>query len=481
MPDMREDEVEGMVPGAPDEGNAKTPELSFDELMAEPEPDAVDAALARDLATRAEDAAVIAEAEEVGPVACEFVCGRAGTGKSYWAKQQIAQDREWGLLAATTGIAAVNLDTTTVNSILKYFDSASLQESYLQGNLTRIIHDLALQYRRLVIDEVSMMDARQLDLIHRATAEANGYRDLKDRPLGLVVVGDFAQLPPVKAQWAFRANVWPEFASHTRRLTHVWRQDQLEFLNALDAARRGQGEISASILSSVGIQWHSERVLDFPGTTIVAKNDEVDRHNNLMLDRMPGQMINVTSRRWGKGTADAKWKNVPERLQLKVGCYVMILSNDPEWTFGNGDCGYLEAMDGAFAQVKLVRSDQVVSVPRIVRSISGKDKPRGWSQYAPSGIEGYHAAPHRDSKRKYVEEQVDYLPIRLAWASTCHKSQGLSLDRTQIDFRQSFFGSPALLYTALSRCRTLEGLRLVGDRDRFIQRCKCATEVSQWL
>lgn len=424
---------------------------------------------------------VEAEAEQVGPMACEFVCGRAGTGKSYWAKQQISADPEWGLLCATTGIAAVNLDATTLNSRLKFFDTASLQESYLQGNLTRSIHDIALQYRRLVIDEVSMMDARQLDLIHRATSEANGYRDLASRPLGLVVVGDFAQLPPVKATWAFRANCWPEFSAHTTRLTHVWRQDQLEFLNALDAARRGQGELAASILSAVGIQWHSERRIEFDGTTIVSLNKEVDRHNNLALDRLPGNMLNVSSRRWGKGVNDAKWKNVPERLQLKIGAYVMILSNDPEWAYCNGDCGHLEALDGATAQVRLVRNGQVVSIPHIVRSVSSKDKPSGWSQSNPIGVEGYRAQLHRDTKRKYVEGQVGYLPLRVAYASTVHKSQGLSLDRTQIDFRQSFFGSPALLYTALSRCRTLEGLRLVGDRDRFIQRCRCDPAVGEWL
>lgn len=435
---------------------------------------------AADIDQIASDTVVEAEAEQSGPVACEFICGRAGTGKSYWAKQQIAADPAWGLLAATTGIAAVNLDTTTVNSILKYFDSASLQESYLQGNLTRIIHDLALQYRRLVIDEVSMMDARQLDLIHRATAEANGYRDLVDRPLGLVVVGDFAQLPPVKAQWAFRASCWPEFAAHTTRLTKVWRQDQAEFLFALEMARCGKGKESADILASVGIQWHSSLDTTFDGTTIIPKNDAVDRYNGIALDRLKGSPLSVSSRRWGK--LRAEWKNIPDRLQLKGGAYVMILSNDPEWAFVNGDCGHLLGVgDMGSALVRLVRNDLIVSIPRIVRSVSGKDKPSGWNQYAASGVEGYHSAPHRDTKRKYVEGQVDYFPLRLAYASTVHKSQGLSLDRCQIDFRQSFFGSPALLYTALSRCRTLEGLRLVGDRDRFIQRCKCAAEVGEWL
>ncbi len=427
---------------------------------------------------QAEDATTEAVAREEGEVPCLYVSGRAGTGKTFWCKQQIAADPGWGLLCATTGIAAVNLDATTINSQLAYFDTDSLRDNYLQGGLTRKLHELALQHRRLVIDEVSMMAAEQLDLIYRALSEANGYRDIKE-PMGLVLVGDFAQLPPIKARWAFDATCWPAFAANTTRLTKIYRQDQLEFLDALDAARRGDGERAAGILTSVGVQWHTERSLAFPGTTIVAKNDDVDRHNNLMLDRMPGPLINVTSRRWGKGAADAKWKNVPERLQLKLGAYVMILSNENvEWRWVNGDCGTIVGNEGSQFQVRLVRNGEVVSIPKLVRSQTQKDKP---ANFHGGREEGYCARPHRDGKGRYVTGQVEYFPLRLAYASTVHKSQGLSLDAVQIDLRQGFMSSPAMAYVALSRCRTLQGLRLVGQPEVLGRHCHADPRVREWL
>jgi ATP-dependent DNA helicase PIF1 len=80
-----------------------------------------------------------------------------------------------------------------------------------------------------------------------------------------------------------------------------------------------------------------------------------------------------------------------------------------------------------------------------------------------------------------VEGQVQFWPVRLAYASTVHKSQGLSLDRIQCDIRDQFFGQPAMAYVALSRCRTLAGLRIVGQRERFIRQCNTDARVRRWL
>jgi ATP-dependent exoDNAse (exonuclease V) alpha subunit len=84
-------------------------------------------------------------------------------------------------------------------------------------------------------------------------------------------------------------------------------------------------------------------------------------------------------------------------------------------------------------------------------------------------------------KRRYVEGQVEMWPVRLAYASTIHKSQGLSLDRAQVDIRDHFFASPAMAYVALSRCRTLAGLRIVGQRERFVKNCNVDVRVRPWL
>ena len=418
---------------------------------------------------------------------CEFISGIAGTGKTYTVRERIERDPSWGLLAATTGIAAVNLGTTTINSLLKYYDTESLRDSYLTGRLSRAMHDIAIAYRRLVIDEVSMMDKLQLDLLYRAACDANDYADVPE-PFGLTLVGDFAQLPPVNADFAFRADCWPLFRAGTTRLTKVWRQEQQEFLSALNRARCGDGDGASHILSSVGVQWHTALDTTFDGTTLVAKNDEVARYNAVSLMRVHQPAWFVPSRRWGRESAE--WRNIPSRLELKDGAYVMLLANQSDgeggFSFVNGDCGHVVSRDGDRPDspilVELVRDGgRVVEVTPIVRSVSSKDKPLGWPDSAMSRVEGYYPHRHRSMKGRYVDGQVEYYPLRLAYASTVHKSQGLSLDRVQMDLRAGFFSAYSMVYVALSRCRTLEGLRIVGQRERLVKACKADPRVVEFL
>ncbi len=413
---------------------------------------------------------------------CEDIGGVAGTGKTTLVRRRIEEDPSWGKLTATTGIASVNLDCATLNSTLKYFDTDSLRDSYLLGNLGRNLHTIALEYRNLVIDEKSMLDAQQLDLIYRATQQANDYKDVKT-PMGIILVGDFAQLPPVKARWCFEAECWPEFERHSTFLTKIWRQDQQEFLIALNAARQGNGALAAEVLSGVGVRWETALDTDYDGTTLVPKNDQVDRYNQLKLDAHRGAKFTVTSRRWGQQRSE--WKGIPFNLTLKEGCYVMLLSNsgiDPEtgrFSWVNGDCGHVLRLADSYLDIRLVRTGECVSVPRLVRSVAVKDKPERWD--AEGREDGYVPREHRDGKGKYVLGQVEFYPVRLAWASSVHKSQGLSLDKLQVDIRNSFFSHPSMVYVALSRCRTLEGLRIVGQRERFVMHCKADPMVRRWL
>ena len=167
----------------------------------------------------------------------------------------------------------------------------------------------------------------------------------------------------------------------------------------------------------------------------------------------------------------------------------MILSNDvPEFRWVNGDCGHVvshDALDDSFV-VKLVRTGREERIGRIVRGVETSEKPDNWMSTLriPAGEDdgGYINSPHyRGRVRRYVLGQVEFFPMRLAYATTVHKSQSLTFDRVQVDFRDGFFKSPALLYVALSRCRTLAGLRLVGARERFVQRCVTDPRVGGWL
>lgn len=289
------------------------------------------------------------------------------------------------------------------------------------------------------------------------------------------------QLPPVKARWAFEAECWPKFAANTERLTKVWRQDQQEFLLALNAARRGDGPEAARVLTEAGMRWETSLDIEFDGTTIVPKNDAVDRYNGIALDRLPGKKIVVTSRRWGKQRGE--WKQVPDRLGVKLGAYVMLLSNMPDGDGGfyyvNGDCGHITAYEEGARRftVKLVRTGEPVVVYPLVRSLEQKDKPEGAD---PARVEGWLPREH-NSKRGWVTGQVEYFPLRLAYASTVHRSQGLSLDRVQFDFRNHFAESPAMCYVSISRCRTKEGLRLVGQPEMFAKRCRVDPKIRPYL
>jgi hypothetical protein len=419
------------------------------------------------------------------PPRAAFITGAAGTGKTYQARTLIAENPSEGLLCATTGIAGVNLGTVTINSQLRYFDTDSMINAFVSGRLVTRLAKIAQSYRNLYVDEVSMMPAEQLDTLYQAVREANQRKSVtKGRNpdgLGIVLIGDVCQLPPIKARWIFEADCWSEFDAGTQRLTKNWRQDDGAFLDAINALRAGEGERGASLLTSTVAEFSSALDLHFPGTTIMAKNDEVDRFNWQALQRVRGEKFTVNSKRWHVAKPPSEWNYIPQQLELKIGAYVMILANDTqsgEFSFANGDCGLIVGRDASAVQVRLARNDSVVDVGAITRKVHTVDPDEcGKITTVPTW-----GQPHFDEKaEKYVIGEVQYLPLRLAWASTVHKSQGLTLDRVQLDLRNHFFSSPAMTYVAVSRCRTPEGLRIVGDEGLLARRCKIDPRVAKWI
>lgn len=432
----------------------------------------------------------IQELTEEHPVPCAFRTGRAGTGKSFWVMEQTQTNPSFACVTATTGIAAVNLGAVTLNSVLKYFDTESMRDSFLAGHLTRMLHKIGKTKRWILVEEASMLEEPQLDYLYRAAQEANRYKDLQTRPLGIMLVGDFAQLPPVKGEWAFKASCWPEFASNTIRMDKVWRQDEGPFLDALNAARMGNGGLCAEILTAAGMRWNTARVVEFDGTTILCKNDMVSRHNAEVLRTLRGKVFMATSERWGVQRSEwgesrrtHEW-GIPPKQEFKIGAYVMVLSNARDFSVVNGDCGYIRQWQNDIFTIELVRTGKTIELGKIVRDVTQEEEPPGWQGDAISEMagEGWYPRVHfRPKDKKYVVGQITYSPLRLAYASTCHKAQGLTLDRVQVDLRDRFWQSPAMSYVALSRCRSLEGLRVVINKDSFINQVKMDVRVRDWL
>ena len=433
----------------------------------------------------------------------EFITGIAGTGKTFLLKKRI-EDGEPGILAATTGIAAVNLGTMTINSLLKYYNTQSLIDKYVLGWLNKELLKIAKNYRWIAIDEVSMMDGIQLDIIYKALLKVNQQLP-KSRPLGLVISGDFLQLSPIKASWAFEAECWPVFARHTTRLEKVWRQKNPQFLEALSYLRAGDGRRGVRALQKAGVKFSPALDPNFDGTTIMAKNLAVSNFNDARLLKLTAPKILVKSYRWGKRPGE--WERlIPTVLKLKTNALVMILANDsPDFTYANGDLGHIIKYDeeGKKFHIKLLRNGETVVIGFLKRDNYSLDPPEqgkteedyehysswitivneeGEQTRIPNKVASPWNDPYYDpEENKFVIGACKFFPIRLAYASTCHKVQGLTLDKVQIDFRQRFFENPGMVYVAISRARTPEGLRVVGTMETVAGRTQAAPEVVEWL
>lgn len=235
------------------------------------------------VAFEGEDTMHLDEPEPEARPQFELIVGTAGTGKTFLARQLASED--FGAeLCATTGIAAVNLGAgvTTVNSKLGYFDTANLRDQWTAGQLAgKLVRLYDRGVSRLIIDEVSMMDGEQLMILCYALDEL---KEKTDREMGLVLVGDFCQLPPVKARFAFEVEAFDRFREHLTKLIEIRRQTDLDFITALQAVRRGDRSAAISYFES-RLQRQTEP--DFPGSTILAKNVEVDRFNLLRHAKLP--------------------------------------------------------------------------------------------------------------------------------------------------------------------------------------------------
>ena len=436
---------------------------------------------------------------------CEMISGSAGAGKTFTIRQRISDDPMYARLAASTGIASVNLDAITIHSLLGFFDTNSLRDAFLHGSAQRKLRKVVEEgYHNVVLDEISMVSSDMLDILIKIFDEVNQNLPPNRQPIGLILVGDFCQLPAIGEKngrgrpatpWAFEAQCWPRFAENMTRLTKVWRQADPKFLTALNYARHGRGSDAVGVLAASGVTFHSSNDMEFDGTTIVSQNIEVDRFNQIALDRVQGRKIGLPSRRWGK--VRSEWKNIPTQTVVRENAYVMLLANSSDGAGGfeyvNGDCGHVRSIQPSKRAgvppsviVELVRNSREVTVTPLVRGVEFMDRPDGVtieaSLSSSEDLGQYLPRTHFRSKaRRYVTGQIEYYPIRLAYASTCHKVQGISLDRAQIDFRSWSFGNPAMVYVSLSRARTIEGLRIVGTKETVAARCKIDEKVRPWL
>ncbi len=371
-----------------------------------------------------------------------FLTGEPGAGKTYVINQYIAWLEACGLkvaVTASTGIAATHIGGMTIHS----WSGIGARDNLTRYDLDQIVtkEKVATRVKKtsvLVIDEISMLDGKLLDMLNiicRTIRQSN-------EPFGglqVIFVGDFYQLPPVTRQgdmmrYAFESRAWEETRPLICYLTEQHRQEDDLLLSLLSSIRSNDVEEEHFTLLS------EQTEIGYPDiepTRLYTHNADVDVVNNTKLKELKGGVRRFTmSGRGSKPLQEGLVRTClsPSVLELKEDAMVMCTKNNFEAGYVNGTLG------------RVIEFDPIEGVP-IIETLEGKRikiEPASWSVA-------------EDNK---ILAEVNQIPLRLAWAITVHKSQGMSLDAAEIDLSKAFvFGQG---YVALSRVRTLMGLKVLG-------------------
>lgn len=386
-----------------------------------------------------------------------FLSGSAGTGKSYVVSRVLGIRREGTIACAPTARAALVIQGTTVHSAFKLSPAPIVNPGGLQ------IPDAIKACDMVLIDEISMVRRDVFDgissiLMRENTLRATGANPEHPNPIQLVCVGDFCQLPPVydKGQeaalaehyevssevlsrnlFAFQSDYWERWNFDNHYLTQVVRQDDKEFVAALDRARVGDPSC---------IDWfnaHSAGTRSSDAVIIEGRNRDVDALNDAELAKLTG--ISRVYRGIAQGETFQPYP-APTNLRLKVGARTMITFNTGN--FINGELGTIEEL----------REDSVVF--RSDDGRVGKVVPNTWT-YRRYGVK------KQGSVDRLTDETIGtytQLPLRLGWAVSIHKSQGQTFDATEVDPATWDVG---MLYVALSRVRRIDKMHLTKKINRY--------------
>lgn len=371
-----------------------------------------------------------------------FLTGAPGAGKTYVLNQFIKRAERAGkrvAVTASTGIAASHIGGTTIHSWsgLGILDMLSGEDLKRLGGSDRLLK----RYNNtdvLVIDEVSMLHGQRLDMVNQVAKLLRG-NDQSFGGLQVILVGDLFQLPPVSrdsriADFVHVSQAWAELEPSICYLTEQHRQSQHDaLLELLTAMRSGDvGELHETMLRD---RLEHEAPASGTVTRLFSHNVDVDAINQRHLDGLNEvSKTFVMQTKGSKAKVEQLIKSVlaPEKLELKIGAEVMFVANNFGSGFVNGTRGRVVDFRDALPFVELATGRFV------------KVEPHSWSL-------------SEDGK---VRAEVSQLPLRLAWAITIHKSQGMSLDAAEIDLSRAF--TPGMGYVALSRVRTVDGLYLQG-------------------
>lgn len=380
-----------------------------------------------------------------------FITGKAGTGKSTLIEYFRNTTKKKTVVLAPTGLAAINVKGQTIHSFFHLPPRFLDPKSPPRHSNARIYKDVDT----IIIDEISMVRADVFDAIDRFM-RVNG----KDRsmPFGgtqIIVVGDLYQLPPIvtreessifrqfyESAYFFSANAFADAQFSVIELTHIFRQRDENYILLLNKIRVGDVSVKDMELINNRIVVKDYAKVRREFITLATTNSVVNGINDSELNKIEEPLFTYQAIVEGDFPTEERQLPVEMELKLKKGARVIFIKNDKARRWVNGTSGVVEALEKDTVKVKLDEEGfhDIVTVP----------------------IEEWENIKYEfdDEKQEVVPVVLGRLkqyPLKLAWAITIHKSQGMTFHKANIDFSKSPF-THGQTYVALSRCRTLEGM-----------------------
>lgn len=388
-----------------------------------------------------------------------FLTGGAGVGKSYATRAVIEHYQNSGKTVAklaSAGLASTHINGQTLHSffgigIEKDLEKLKKYDALNPAKLEATLHKIAAS-DLIVMDEVSMVSARTMDLISYRLYQA-GFTGR------IMMIGDFCQLPPVEKEkkyqnyrYAFESSTWSELGMETLELTEIKRSDNEEFARILNDLRYGKVTTKAQALFS---KMENNQIDEEVATYIFPTNKQANKRNSLKLAELDTPLekyvthAEVIGEKSKMTAAEMKqiFEEIPfeKELEIKMGATVLLTVNDRNKRFVNGDKGRYLGMKNGEMVVELERTGAQVEIPPIT-------------------LEQEIGIEDRDGKNKDIEIEATGYPVRLGYGITIHKSQGMSIEHLHIDPARIFeFGQ---FYTAVSRARNPETVQIAKSTEK---------------
>ena len=394
---------------------------------------------------------------------CIFLTGKAGTGKTTFLRRLKQECPKQLTVAAPTGVAAINAEGVTIHSLFQLPPQLFLPTEEARRQLfskmqmraakQRVLHNLEL----LVIDEVSMVRADLLDTIDAVLRHFKHRPNLPFGGVQVLFIGDLFQLSPVarEEEWRllqdyyegpyfFQARVFRELRPVYIELDHVFRQTNVEFVEILNQVRDNALTQESLRLLNARVVNSSLPISKGRGEfsiTLSTHNNKVDAINQREMDQLKGRLYSFQAT--VKDSFPESMFPMDHTLLLKVGARVMFVKNDSsqEKLYYNGKLGVVTALSKDAINVTC-EDGTMVNVHK-----------ETWENIR------YTSQTGSDKVESEIIGSFTHYPLRLAWAITIHKAQGLTFDNVIIDAADAF--AAGQVYVALSRCRTLEGITLL--------------------